>query len=384
MTLSSGNSPALRFPEFRGEWKEIFLRDAVKFENGKAHENEIVENGRFIVVNSKFIASGGSIKKYSDKQISPVFKTDVVMVMSDVPKGQALAKCFYIDKDNLYTLNQRICALRAIGYDSRFLYYLVDRNKYFLAFDSGVGQTNLRKDEVLDCPLIVPESKDEQNKIGSFLSAVDEKIGQLVTKKDLLFRYKKGVMQQIFDQKIRFIDSDDNEFPTWHEEKIGEICDVVKGEQLNGSELVVAGKYPMLNGGIEPSGFTDQWNTPANTITISEGGNSCGFVNIMKVRFFCGGHCYALKNIKPIVCQTFLYQALKFKEEEIMRLRVGSGLPNIQKKDLNRFSVPMPSLSEQKRIAQFLTALDEKTAMSNLQVDNMKAFKNGLLQQMFV
>src|SRR6185369_3960291 len=148
MKLRAESIPSLRFPGFESEWKDISLRDAIHFENGKAHENEIVENGRFIVVNSKFISSGGTVKKFSNKQISPLFKDDIVMVMSDIPRGQALARCFYVNEDNHYTLNQRICVFRGNDYDNKFLFYLLDRNRYFLAFDSGVGQTNLRKDEI--------------------------------------------------------------------------------------------------------------------------------------------------------------------------------------------------------------------------------------------
>jgi len=74
-----------------------------------------------------------------------------------------------------------------------------------------------------------------------------------------------------------------------------------------------------------------------NTITISEGGNSCGFVNYCKQKFWCGGHCYALKITSHNLDKLFLYQLLKFLEKSIMNLRIGSGLPNIQKKDLKEF-----------------------------------------------
>lgn len=86
------------------------LGELVSFMNGKGHEKYIEDNGKYIVVNSKFISTNGEVKKYSDLQISPLFKDMILMVMSDLPNGKALAKCFIVDEDNKYTLNQRIGA----------------------------------------------------------------------------------------------------------------------------------------------------------------------------------------------------------------------------------------------------------------------------------
>ena len=91
-----------------------------------------------------------------------------------------------------------------------------------------------------------------------------------------------------------------------------------------------------MNGGIEPSGYYDKYNTMPNTISISEGGNSCGYIQFNTVPFWSGGHCYTLQNIKEGYSNLFLYHYLKAREKEIMALRIGSGLPNIQKKDLEK------------------------------------------------
>ena len=88
------------------------LNDVTNFRNGKGHEKDISDNGTYIVVNSKFISTEGAICKYSNKQIVPLYKDEILMVMSDLPNGRALAKCFIVDKDNKYTLNQRIGAFK--------------------------------------------------------------------------------------------------------------------------------------------------------------------------------------------------------------------------------------------------------------------------------
>lgn len=137
-------------------WEVKKLRAVSKFFNGKAHENSIDEDGAFILVNAKFIASSGSIVKRTNIQLFPLVKNDIVMVMSDVPNGKALARCYLVEEDNKYTLNQRICAFRGYTENSIYMLWLLNRNEYFLSFNDGNGQTNLRKEEVLDCPLPLP------------------------------------------------------------------------------------------------------------------------------------------------------------------------------------------------------------------------------------
>ena len=135
------------------------LDEIVEFLNGKGHEKNISENGKYIVVNSKFISTDGEVKKFSNEQICPLYKDNVLMVMSDLPNGRALAKCFYVEEDNRYTLNQRICALKVKDktlLSPRFLYYYLNRNKQLLRFDNGVDQTNLKKDDILNVRVAVP------------------------------------------------------------------------------------------------------------------------------------------------------------------------------------------------------------------------------------
>ena len=135
------------------------LSELVEFRNGKGHEKNIVDDGQYIVVNSKFISTDGEVKKYSDKQISPLFVNDILMVMSDLPNGRALAKCYLIDEDNKYTLNQRIGAFqvkRKDLIDVKYLFYYLNRNIQLMKYDNGVDQTNLRKDDILNIEIAVP------------------------------------------------------------------------------------------------------------------------------------------------------------------------------------------------------------------------------------
>ena len=178
------------------EWKEKKLDEVFEFYNGKAHENVISENGKYVVVNSKFISTDGTVRKYTNEMIFPLIKKDIVMVMSDVPNGKAISKCFLINENNKYTLNQRICCLRT---KENTVFYInqISRNKYFLKFDDGVKQTNLRKNDILQCPLLCP-CLAEQQKIADCLASFDEVIEKQKATLAVWEELKKGLLQQMF------------------------------------------------------------------------------------------------------------------------------------------------------------------------------------------
>ena len=194
------NVPDMRFPEFQRTqvWEDAILGTVADYENGKAHENEIDEDGDFIVVNSKFISTDGEVIKRTNTPYCLADKEDILMVLSDVPNGRAIAKCFFVDESGKYTVNQRICRLRSKSINSKFLFYLINRNPYFLSFDDGVKQTNLKKSEVLECPLMIPSSPIEQQKIADLLSSIDDLIIATEQRIKSLEKHKKGLMQQLF------------------------------------------------------------------------------------------------------------------------------------------------------------------------------------------
>jgi type I restriction enzyme S subunit len=192
--------PRLRFPEFQNspEWEEKPLEAVASYENGKAYEPHIVEGGIYVVVNSRFISTDGAVRKYSNETLCIAKRGDVLMVLSDLPKGRALAKCFYADVDNFYAVNQRVCRLEAHDIDSKFLCLLLNRHPKLLAYDDGMNQTHLKKDAVLQCPLIVPPEVEEQQRIVTCLSSLDDLIAAQGDKLEALKTHKKGLMQQLF------------------------------------------------------------------------------------------------------------------------------------------------------------------------------------------
>ena len=217
------------------DWEIKELYQVAKFINGKAHEMFIDENGDYKVVNSKFVSSGGSVYKFSSKSLCNLNVGDITMVMSDIPNGKALAKCFLIDQNNTYTLNQRICALTPFEDSPNYLFKALNRNKYFLAFDSGTGQTNLRRQEVLSCPVILP-SKSEQIAIANALSDTDAYISGLENLIEKKRQIKQGAMQELLKPKAG-----------WEIKKLGDIALILDNlrKPLNDSErLKMKGDIP--------------------------------------------------------------------------------------------------------------------------------------------
>ncbi len=184
-------------------WEEKTINDVVFFRNGIAHEKDIEDSGDYVVINSKFVATGGTIRKYSNEQLSPLYINEIVMVMSDVPKGKTLAKCYIIECNNKYSLNQRICAFKSKGLDVKFLYYLLNRNPHLLKYDNGENQTNLRKKQILECPLTFPSQKNEQQRIVICLDSLKSKVDRLQENYDKISQecdaLKQAILRQVFE-----------------------------------------------------------------------------------------------------------------------------------------------------------------------------------------
>lgn len=195
-----------RLPGFSGEWERKMLPEVSQFRGGKAHEQYIADNATYICVNSKFISTEGKVRKYSTENFCCARAQDILMVMSDLPNGKALAKTFVADTDNLYAVNQRVCALTPReNYSAQFLAFVLDRNPYFLRFDDGVSQTHLLNRVFEKCPIVVPPTKAEQNSIATILSDMDTEIAMLETKLTKARQIKQGMMQELLTGRIRLI-----------------------------------------------------------------------------------------------------------------------------------------------------------------------------------
>ena len=225
-------------------------------------------------------------------------------------------------------------------------------------------------------PLVLPPLC-EQGAIAEALSDV----GGLIAALDKLIAKKRAIkqaaMQQLLTGKTRLAGFSGE----WEKKKLCEVAAVSKGTQLHNSAVRNRGQFPHLNGGISPSGYADSFNTPGETIAVSEGGNSCGYVQFMIEPYWCGGHCYSV--LPRDVDNNFLYYALKVRQSSIMALRVGSGLPNVQKPALLGLDLVRPaSETEQTAIATVLSDMDTEIEALERRRDKTKQIKQGMMQQL--
>ena len=161
--------------------------------------------------------------------------------------------------------------------------------------------------------------------------------------------------------------------------QLKDIVSYSKGYQINGDELLDDGKYDYLNGGVLPSGKWNEYNTEAETVTVSEGGNSCGFVNYMQKPFWCGAHCYYLYDSK--VNTKYLYYILKSQQDRLMKLRSGACMPNIKKSDLGKFEVIYDTDSNEQQ--KVIDVLDRISSIITARQQELQKF-DELIKARFV
>ena len=253
---------------------------------------------------------------------------------------------------------------------------VINRNRYFLAFDSGVSQTNLRKEEVLGCPVSVP-STEEQEKIASFLEAIDTRLTQLRRKHKLLQTYKRGVMQKIFSQEARFKGAIGSAFPDWERKKLGELLTIRYGKDHKNLE---DGDYPVLGtGGIIRYVNSYLYGEPSILIGRKGTIDQPQFVTYP----FWSVDTLFYSEINPDMIPFFLFlvvQSINWK-----KYNEATGVPSLNTSSINNVKVRIPpDKKEQEKIADFLTAINQKIEAVARQIDRTEQFKKGLLQKMFV
>ena len=365
----------MRFSGFTDEWVSYKIGDISKTYSGGTPSTSKRE---YYEGNIPFIKSGEIGNEVTEQYINEeainnssakkVQKGDLLLALYGATSGEvAISK---IDG----AINQAVLKIdNKMNNYFQYDYFVKYKDQIIHKYLQG-GQGNLSANIIKKLEFYYP-NLEEQQKISNYLLLIDNKIELLEKKHHEYQNFKKYLMQQIFAQKLRF---------DFDEIRLKSISKINKGKQLNKEHMLELGKFYVLNGGQEPSGYTDSWNTSENTITISEGGNSCGFVNFNTEKFWSGGHCYYLNKLSENIDVYYLYSYLKFIEPQIMRLRVGSGLPNIQKGDIENIKIKILPKKEQIKISNLLLSTDNKISSIESQKDSFEIFKKGLLQQMFV
>ena len=286
-------------------------------------------------------------------------------------------------------------------------YYINEKlRKKISTLAKGSSISNVYNSDLKKLKINLP-NLPEQQKIANFLTAVDTKLQQLTTKKETLALHKKGVMQQLFSQQLRFkpdvianavkqsheaISPIESQFPDWEEKRLGEVSIITMGQSPDSKSynengegvLLIQGNADIKHRVTKPRQWT---NEPTKECEIGD--------LILTVRAPVGSVAKSIHNacIGRGVCSIknktnseieYLYQFLLSYEPKWIRLEQGSTFTAVSGKDVKTLKLKFPSLKEQQKIANYLSAIDKKIEAVQTQITQTQAFKKGLLQQMFV
>ena len=362
----------MRFPEFTDEWGKYKLSDVCSFFSGGTPSSSKKE---YYDGSIPFIRSGELHMNKTELFITEEGLNNSAAKMVEI--GDLLLALYGATSGDIAigqikgAINQAILCIRTTQ-NKKFIESVWKKHveKLLQTYLQG-GQGNLSADIVKNISFYFANSS-EQMKLAKFISLLDERIATQNKIIEDLKKLKSAISERLFKGiEGSFV-------------LLSDICDIVKGKQINGENLSESGNYYVMNGGTEPSGYYSDYNVEANSISISEGGNSCGYVQFNTLPFWSGGHCYSIQNIADNVNNLYLYHYLKSNEDVIMKLRIGSGLPNIQKKDLAMFKIIVPKIERQITISTFLSSLERKVEIEERIQNAMLKEKLYLLQQMFI
>ncbi len=391
------NIPYLRFPEFEGEWvkKKLGELSIINPTTDKLPD-------KFIYIDLESVINGDLTKELivfkneAPSRAQRVLKKDDILFQMVRPYQK---NNLYFDKSGDYVASTGYAQIKT-KQNSRFIFQYLYLQKFVdevIEKCTGTSYPAINSKDLAKISICYP-TLPEQQKIASFFTAIDQKIFQLKRKKTLLEEYKKGVMQKIFSQGIRFKDDNGQEFPKWEKKRLGNILNerniqvpksdeyplmafvankgvAHKGERYNREFLVNDGD----NKKYKQTEYGDFIYSSNNLETGSIGLNSFGSASISPV--------YSIFQIDESCNPQFLgcYFVRKSFINKMTSYRQGVvyGQWRIHESDFLKIEEWIPSTTEQTKIANFLSAIDDKINHTQKQVEKAEVWKKGLMQQMF-
>lgn len=392
--------PKLRFPEFKDNWKLKSLGDIGEFVGGgtPSTSNDDFWNGDinwFTPTEIKKDYVDNSLRKISElglqKSSAKLLPIGTILLTTRATIGDvaiAISKC---------TTNQGFQSLVTNKFNYNYFIFNWFKKSKHLLIEKANGSTfpEISKSALEKITLFVP-SLEEQTKIANFLSAVDERISLLKEKKTLLKDYKKGIMQKIFNQEIRFKDDNGNDFKEWEIKTLGEVGSVLNGLTYSPDDISEDGVLVLRSSNIKDNRLKFEDNVYVNknnfTAVVENDILICvrnGSKNLI------GKNTLITKEIEGVAFGAFMsvyrsnynrYLIHWFGSNDFfenVNLNLGATINSINGSDLKKFKIPFPCTEEQTKIANFLSAIDEKIELVSNQIQDTQEYKRGLLQQMF-
>jgi len=383
--IEAMNIPKLRFPEFIGEWKEKRLGDIGDFKGGGTPSKSVKEywHGDIPWISSSDINEQDihniKISKFINEvaikeSATKIIPKESVLFISRVGVGKLA-----INTKEVCT-SQDFTSLLPKNTSSYFLgYFFLAKNNLLIRYSQGTSIKGFTKKDIEALRLNIP-TEPEQQKIATFLTEVDNKIEQLSKKQELLGEYKKGLMQQIFSQAIRFKADDGSDYADWEEKRLGDVS-IRRASNISANQLEDNnGDYKIYGaaGHLKNINFYTEEDC---YVAIVKDGAGVGRTMLLESKTSVLGTLAIIK-AKQGNDISFLYwliQTINFR-----KYVVGSTIPHIYYRDYQAEKLRIPSFPEQTKIASFLSSVDTTIVQLSKQLDEYKQFKKALLQQMFV
>lgn len=391
--------PKLRFKEFSDEWEEKKLGEIAEITSGLTplrSEEKFYLNGTIPWIKTSDL--NNSYIKETEEKISEVALKETSIKL--LPKNILLVAMYggfnQIGRTGLTTMeattNQALSAIKFKNINKfplffqNVLNYKVEYWKKVSA--SSRKDPNITKKDIENFKVFYPKL-EEQEKIANFLSDVDKKIYLTEEKLELFKEYKKGIMQKIFSQELRFKDNEGNDYPEWEEKRLSEITECLDNlrKPLNSNEREkIKGIIPYYGAnGIQ--GYINDYIFNEELVLLAEdGGNFDNYLikpiaQYVQGKSWINNHAHVLKG-KKILKTKFLYFSLVHKD--IRSFINGTSRSKLNKSSMLNITILLPTLEEQGKIADFLSLIDTKVENIERELENLKEFKKGLLQQMFI
>jgi len=370
-------------------FESVKLLDICDFQSGKAHEQHISEFGNFAVINSKFISTEGKIEKYASHNFCPAKKNDITLVMSDLPNGKALGKCFLVPEDGKYAVNQRVCILRSKEFDAKYLFYVLNRNPYFLSFNDGVSQTHLLNSVFEKCYLTITTDIKEQKAIAKALSDIDELSTELRLEIDKKKNFKIALAQQALKGAIG---------KTVDLKTYAKFC---KGKFLPKSDLSINGSFKAIHYGELFTSYAERINSIFSRTDLLSSSHVLSMSNdvlmptsdvtpnglatascIQEDGVIIGGDVLIVRTNPLEINGVYLSYLIRNSKDEILKLVNGTTVYHLYGKDLANFEFTLPKIDYQNGVVETLSLLQDEIDFLEIEFFKYECIKQGMMNDL--
>ncbi|WP_419516122.1 restriction endonuclease subunit S [Megamonas funiformis] len=381
------NIPKLRFKDNNGndypQWEKKKLGDLVSIKTGISPTNILDEYGSIpyfkveqLNNSNKYQINTPYKTKNNQKLIPPksiIFPKRGISILSN--------KIRILSQYSLIDTNIMALIVKNNSTSNEFLYYfLLNEDLSKIADTTSIPQINNKHIEPYNIylPLL-----DEQEKIANFLTTVDKKIENLANTITCLENQKKGLLQQIFSQKLRFKDKNGNNYPNWEKKKIGLICSISTGKS-NTQDKIDNGKYPFYVRSATIERSSKYLYDEEATLTVGDGVGTGKVFHYVNGKYDLHQRCYRMFNFKNTHAKYFYYFFSSHFYNRVKRMSAKNSVDSVRMNMISDMIIDLPCLEEQTKIADFLSAFDRKLDNQKAQLEHWQQIKKGLLQQMFV